>query len=100
MPSKTRSSSTKKRARSSPAPAAPAEPADPHAPLLALGHKLLEAAADSPLSEVQRLIKAGAPTWFQEETMGWSALHFAAERAESAVVMALLEGGAVWNASG
>jgi protein arginine N-methyltransferase 2 len=69
------------------------------ATLISLANQLISAAASSPLSEVKRLIKAGAPTWYQEDTMGWSALHFAAERADSQVVKALLDGGAVWNAS-
>lgn len=102
MPSKTRSSASsasKKRPRSSPAPAPVPAPEDPQKALVALGMKLIDAAAESPVSEVQRLIKAGAPAWYQEETMGWSALHYAAERADAEVVRVLLEGGAVWNAS-
>ncbi|WVQ94235.1 arginine N-methyltransferase 2 [Kwoniella sp. CBS 9459] len=66
--------------------------------LLTLAHRLLAAAQIAPVSEVEKLIKQGAPTWYQDDDLGWSALHYAAERREPALLETLLRGGAVWNA--
>ncbi len=68
------------------------------ATFISIANQLISASTSSPLSEVRRLIKSGAPTWYQEPTMGWSCLHFAAERGDPKIVKALLQGGAVWNA--
>ncbi|KAK4687603.1 type IV protein arginine methyltransferase, partial [Tremellales sp. Uapishka_1] len=66
--------------------------------LLPLANKLLHAAQVAPLSEVERLLTAGAPAWYQDESLGWSSLHYAAERRQPELIRALLKGGAVWNA--
>ncbi|OCF60074.1 arginine N-methyltransferase 2 [Kwoniella mangroviensis CBS 10435] len=65
--------------------------------LLVLAHKLLIAAQAAPATEIQKLIDAGAPTWYQDDSLGWSALHYAAERREPQILEMLLKGGAIWN---
>lgn len=65
--------------------------------LLDAGLTLINAAANLDADEVGRLLKEDAPVWFQDE-LGWSALHYAAEREDSAMVKTLLANGAVWNA--
>lgn len=82
---------------SRPSPA-PTSSSSDETTLVAVATQLIDAATSSPLSEIRRLLKSGAPTWYQEPTMGWSCLHFAAERGDPTIVKALLEGGAVWNA--
>jgi protein arginine N-methyltransferase 2 len=66
--------------------------------LLPLANGLLAAAQSSPASEIQRLLDMGAPAWYQMPELGWSCLHFAAERGEPELLKLLLKGGAVWNA--
>jgi ankyrin repeat protein len=66
--------------------------------LIPLAHKLLSASQVAPPSELKRLIDQGAPAWFQDEELGWSCLHYAAERREPECLRILLQGGAVWNA--
>ncbi|BEJ13436.1 hypothetical protein CspHIS471_0306100 [Cutaneotrichosporon sp. HIS471] len=64
----------------------------------ALAHALLAAAQSSPIADVKALLDRGAPAWYQDDVLGWSALHYAAERREPALLRTLLRGGAVWNA--
>nr|ODN87047.1 arginine N-methyltransferase 2 [Cryptococcus depauperatus CBS 7841] len=52
---------------------------------------------DSP-SSIATLLEAGAPAWFQDDDLGWSPLHYAAERKEPELLRLLLQRGAVWNA--
>ncbi|GFZ44733.1 methyltransferase [Saitozyma sp. JCM 24511] len=66
--------------------------------LIPLAHKLLSASQVAPPSELKRLLDQGAPAWFQDEDLGWSCLHYAAERREPECLRVLLAGGAVWNA--
>jgi protein arginine N-methyltransferase 2 len=66
--------------------------------LLPLANRLLQAAQISPPSQISHLLSLGAPAWYQDETLGWSALHYAAERREPECIRVLLQGGAVWNA--
>ena len=63
---------------------------------LALG--LLQASQTADLPTVQSLLDKGAPAWYQDEPLGWSCLHYAAERRDYDIMKALLGGGAVWNA--
>lgn len=84
--------------------AAPAKTAEQiaqeeHDALVTSASKLIHAVTYSPVAEVKRLLKEGAPTWYQEESMGWNCLHFAAERGDADIVKACLASGAVWNAS-
>ncbi|KAK8844678.1 arginine N-methyltransferase 2 [Kwoniella newhampshirensis] len=65
---------------------------------LNLAHKLLAASQSAPPSILLRLLKQGAPAWYQDAELGWSCLHYAAERREPETLRVLLEGGAVWNA--
>lgn len=65
---------------------------------LELAYALLAAAQTSPLLVVKSILDRGAPAWFQDTELGWSALHYAAERREPAIIRALLRRGAVWNA--
>ena len=83
--------------------AAPAKTAEQiaqeeHDALVTAASKLIQAVTYSPLAEVKRLLKEGSPTWYQEESMGWNCLHFAAERGDADIVKACLGAGAVWNA--
>ena len=66
--------------------------------LLPIAFKLLTAARTAPIAEIQALLAAGAPAWYQDEDLGWSCLHYAAERREPRLLEILLKGGAVWNA--
>jgi protein arginine N-methyltransferase 2 len=59
---------------------------------------LLRASQLGTLDNIKELLKAGAPAWYQDEDLGWSCLHYAAERREPAIIKALLRGGAIWNA--
>lgn len=68
------------------------------AEVLELAYALLAAAKSSPLPVIKAILDRGAPAWFQDTELGWSALHYAAERREPAILRALLVRGAVWNA--
>lgn len=59
---------------------------------------LLTAAQSSPIDEIKALLDRGAPAWYQNDALGWSCLHYAAERREPAILRLLLRNGAVWNA--
>lgn len=63
---------------------------------LALG--LLQASKSADLETIQTLLDKGAPAWYQDQELGWSCLHYAAERREHEIMRVLLGGGAVWNA--
>lgn len=63
---------------------------------LALG--LLEASRSADQSTISALLEKGAPAWYQDTALGWSCLHYAAERREPDLLKLLLQGGAVWNA--
>lgn len=63
-----------------------------------LASKLINAAKFAPVSEVRLLLQLDAPAWYQDEELGWSCLHYAAERREPALLELLLQRGAVWNA--
>lgn len=80
--------------------AAPAPTTDGELPeeFLVLANALLAAAKVGSASDVAALLKQGAPAWYQDDSLGWSALFYAAERREPALIGALLRGGAVWNA--
>lgn len=65
---------------------------------LQLAHALLAAAQQGTVADVAGLLERDSPAWFQDETLGWSCLHYAAERREPALLRKLLAGGAVWNA--
>jgi ankyrin repeat protein len=48
--------------------------------------------------DVYKLLKeADAPAWYQDE-LGWTAMHYAAEREDEKMVKVLLARGGVWNA--
>ncbi|WVQ82592.1 arginine N-methyltransferase 2 [Cryptococcus sp. DSM 104549] len=66
--------------------------------ILTLAHRLLIASQTAPASALSALLEQGAPAWFQDDDLGWSCLHYAAERRESELLRVLLAGGAVWNA--
>lgn len=66
--------------------------------LLPLANALLSASQISPLSTISDLLAHGAPAWYQDPQLGWSCLHYAAERREPDLLEILLQGGAVWNA--
>jgi protein arginine N-methyltransferase 2 len=63
---------------------------------LALG--LLEASRSADKSTISALLEKGAPAWYQDTALGWSCLHYAAERRQPELLKLLLQGGAVWNA--
>jgi protein arginine N-methyltransferase 2 len=63
---------------------------------LALG--LLQASKTADLETIKTILDKGAPAWYQDTELGWSCLHYAAERREPEIMQALLKGGAVWNA--
>lgn len=65
---------------------------------LELAYALHAAVKTSPLPKIKALLDRGAPVWFQDTELGWSPLHYAAERREPAILRALLRRGAVWNA--
>lgn len=66
--------------------------------LIPLAQGLIAAARVGTLAEISALLEKGAPAWYQDEDLGWSCLHYAAERREPAILQALIKGGAVWNA--
>jgi protein arginine N-methyltransferase 2 len=68
------------------------------AELLTLAYQLLAASKTGPASYISALLQKGAPAWYQDDSLGWSALFYAAERRQPALVSLLLRGGAVWNA--
>lgn len=66
--------------------------------LTELGTTLIQAILEKePISNVQDLIDAGAPLWYQDDE-GTSALHAAAYVENEQLVKLLIEEGAVWNA--
>lgn len=65
---------------------------------LQLAHALLAASSEGSAADVAALLDRGAPAWYQDDALGWSCLHYAAERREPALLRRLLKGGAVWNA--
>lgn len=66
--------------------------------LLSAAYQLITAARSAPISEARALLDAGAPAWYQDEELGWSCLHYAAERRDPELLTVLLKGGAIWNA--
>ena len=45
------------------------------------------------------MLDAGADVWWEDEaTLGWDALHYAAERGDAKLCRLLLRRGAIWNA--
>ncbi|OXB39694.1 arginine N-methyltransferase 2 [Cryptococcus neoformans] len=66
--------------------------------LLTLAFRLIKAAQAAAPSVLTGLLAEGAPAWFQDDDLGWSCLHYAAERKEPECLKVLLQGGAVWNA--
>lgn len=66
--------------------------------LLPLAKSLLKASSTGSLTEIKSLLKEGAPAWYQDEDLGWSCLHYAAERYQPELLTTLLRGGGVWNA--
>lgn len=66
--------------------------------LTELGTTLIQAILEKePVSNVQDLIDAGAPLWYQDDE-GTSALHAAAYVENEQLVKLLIEEGAIWNA--
>ncbi|EIW63412.1 protein-arginine N5-methyltransferase [Trametes versicolor FP-101664 SS1] len=66
--------------------------------LVAQGSELVDAILRrTPLADVQSLIEAGAPVWYQDDE-GTSPLHAAAYIEDDALVRILIDEGAVWNA--
>lgn len=66
--------------------------------LTELGTTLIQAILEKePISNVQDLIDAGAPVWYQDDE-GTSALHAAAYVENEQLIKLLIEEGAVWNA--
>lgn len=63
-----------------------------------LGRQLLEASKAGQTDEVDRLLKDGAPAYWQESSAGVSCLMAAAGAGHVEVVGRLLEAGAPWNA--
>lgn len=62
------------------------------------GAILISASKAGSATDVLALLKEhSAPVWFQDG-LGWSALHYAAERGDADLVKVLLDNGAVWNA--
>lgn len=74
--------------------------ADPDLPpdLIPLAEQLLLTSQSSSPSTISSLLSQGAPAWYQDPHLGWSCLHYAAERREPEILRLLLVGGAVWNA--
>lgn len=66
--------------------------------LIPLAQSLLLASRSAPLSQIKQLLAQGAPAWYQDDDLGWSCLHYAAERRDPEILTVLLQGGAVWNA--
>jgi len=62
-----------------------------------LGETLIAAVLDrKSCSEIETIINAGAPTWYQDSD-GWSALHAAANIEDENIIELLLKEGAPWN---
>ena len=66
--------------------------------ILKLAEALLTASKSGSSSTISPLLEKGAPAWYQDEELGWSCLHYAAERRDPELLELLLRGGAVWNA--
>ena len=66
--------------------------------LFDLANELILACKSKTVAEIQSLLDRGAPAWYQDEDLGWSCLHYAAERRDPEMLTVLLKGGAVWNA--
>lgn len=92
----TRSSARNKKSSASPAPTAIPQPTSEET-LLALSSRLIQLCCQGTVEQVKKLFDLGAPGWYQEETMGWSCLHYAADRGDWKIVKLCLENGAVWN---
>ena len=75
-----------------------AEQAEVPEELIALAQSLLAASRVGTAEAIAELLKHGAPAWYQDEALGWSALHYAAERRNPRLLEVLIGGGAVWNA--
>lgn len=89
----TRSSKRNKKPSASPAP----DPPTDEETLLALSARLIQLCSSGTPEQVKKLFDLGAPGWYQEDSMGWSCLHFAADRGDWRIVKVCLENGAVWN---
>ncbi|ORY23543.1 S-adenosyl-L-methionine-dependent methyltransferase [Naematelia encephala] len=66
--------------------------------LLPLAYALLSASESASISSIKTLLDQGAPAWYQDDALGWSCLHYGAERRDTQILEVLLRGGAVWNA--
>lgn len=67
--------------------------------ITALGSRLISAILErEPFQNVEALVDAGAPLWYQEQGEGISPLHAAAYVENKMVVKFLINQGAVWNA--
>lgn len=66
--------------------------------LIPFAHQLISAVRTESIAGVKALLEAGAPAWFQDEELGWSCLHYAAEKRNPQLLQTLIKGGAVWNA--
>ena len=66
--------------------------------LLRSANTLLYASHTDSLEFIAGALSVGAPAWYQDPQLGWSCLHYAAERREPELLRVLLRGGAVWNA--
>lgn len=94
MPPTTKS---KKSKSSSPAPAATAPAHEPTLEDYAL--RLLHLTSHGNIQQIKKIFELGAPAWYQEESTGWSCLHFAAHRGDWEIVKLCLDNGAVWNSA-
>ena len=66
--------------------------------LVHLAGALLETCRRADNDTVKAILDKGAPAWYQDQALGWSCLHYAAERRDPELLRILLQGGAVWNA--
>lgn len=66
--------------------------------LIHLGLALLEASRTADIETIKAILDKGAPAWYQDQALGWSCLHYGAERRDPELLRVLLSGGAVWNA--
>ncbi|KAG6832595.1 hypothetical protein H0H92_014431 [Tricholoma furcatifolium] len=67
--------------------------------LSGLGETLIASIlADETIENLQALIEAGAPLWYQNEAEGMSPLHAAAYMQNPELVKLLIDHGAIWNA--
>ena len=66
--------------------------------LIHLGLALLEASRSADIETIKAILEKGAPAWYQDQALGWSCLHYGAERRDPELLRVLLSGGAVWNA--